>query len=84
MIVDDGNRGLHPLFIIENHAVLGLGFQLFRVSAVLGFFPPFSHYFIFFLPFWRLLPFWRNFGYFLEEKRVLWPFGSILSLLEAF
>ena len=30
------------------------------------------------------MPFWRNFGYFLEEKRVLWPFGGILSLLEAF
>ena len=41
-----GIRGFHPLFIIENHAVLGLGFQLFRV------FSSFPHYFIFFIPFW--------------------------------
>ena len=27
VIVDDGIRGFHPLFIIENHAVLGLGFS---------------------------------------------------------
>ena len=36
-----GIRGFHPLFIIENHAVLGLGFELFRV------FSSFPHYFIF-------------------------------------
>ena len=53
-----GIRGFHPLFIIENHAVLGLGFQLFRV------FSSFPHYLIFFLPFWIFLLFWRNFGYF--------------------
>ena len=58
MIVDDGIRGFHPLFIVKNHAVLGLGFQLFRV------FSSFPDYLIFFLSFLDIFSFLRNFGYF--------------------
>ena len=66
-------------------------------AACLGFFPPFPHYFIFFLPLWGFLLFQRNFGYFWRKmpfggilgpleafQVVLWPFGGILGLLEAF
>ena len=61
-------RGLHHLFIVGNHAVLGLWFHLFRV------FSSFTHYFIFFSSFLKLFAFLEEFWIFLEEKRVLWPF----------
>ena len=79
-------RCLHHLFIIGNHAVLGLGFvdQGFSFLgfadqgfSFLGFFPLFPHYFIFFFPFRVFLLFWRNFGYF-QRKRGFYGF------LEAF
>ena len=63
--------GLHHLFIVLETG-LGLGFQLFRV------FSSFSSLFYIFSSF--LEEFWI----FLEKNRVLWPFGGILSLLEAF
>ena len=78
MIVDDEMRGLHHLFIVENHAVLGLGFQLFRV------FSSFSSLFYIFSSFLEIFAFLEEFWIFLEEKGVLWPFGGILSLLETF
>ena len=76
-------RGLHHLFIVGNHAVFRirvcwLGFQLFRV------FSSFSSLFYIFYSFLEIFSFLEEFWIFLEEKRVLWPFGGILSLLEAF
>ena len=53
-------------------------------AACLGFFPPFPHYFIFFLPFLGILLFLEEFWTFLKEKRVFWPFGGFLGLLEDF
>ena len=64
-------RGLHHLFIVVECRfrvrVCCLGFQLFR------FFSSFSSLFYIFSSFLEI------FGYFLEEKRVLWPFGGFLD-----
>ena len=53
-------RGLHHLFIVGNHAVLGLGFQLFRVFSSFSslFYISYSFLDIFggkegFMAFWR-------------------------------
>ena len=60
-------------------------------AACLGFFPPFPHYFIFFLPFFGdFCYFLRNFGYFWRKKGFLdfWrhfrPFGGFLYGFMAF
>ena len=55
----------------------------FRASC-LGFFPPFSSLFYIFSSLLGILLFLEEFWTFLEEKGVFWPFGGILSLLEAF
>ena len=61
-------RGLHHLFIVENHAVLGLGFL-----------PHFPHYFIFFLSFWRFLDIFRGKEGFMAFWRHFKPFGDFLD-----
>ena len=80
MIVDDEIRGFHPLFIVGNHAVLGLGFQLFRV------FSSFSSLFYIFSSFLDIFSFLEEFWIFLEEKKgfmAFWrnfkPFGDFLD-----
>ena len=55
----------------------GLG-QLFRV------FSSFSSLFYIFSSLLGIFTILEKFWIFLEEKRVFWPFGGILGLLEAF
>ena len=75
-------RGLHHLFIVVGCRfrvrVCCLGFQLFRV------FSSFSSLFYIFSSFLEIFSFLEEFWIFLEKKRVLWPFGGLLSLLEVF
>ena len=72
-------RGLHHLFIVGNHAVLG---QLFRVSAVQGFFLLFLiilYFFFLFGYFCFLEEFWIFFGGkegFMAFWRHFKPFGG--------
>ena len=72
------NKGFPPLIYSWKPCGLGLGFQLFRV------FSSFSSLFHIFSSFLDIFAFLEEFWIFLAEKRVLWPFGGILSLLEAF
>ena len=72
-------RGLHHLFIVVECR--------FRVRVCcLGFFPPFHHYFIFFLPFWsfllffgRILDIFRGKEGFMAFWRHFKPFGGFLD-----
>ena len=65
-------RCLHHLFIIGNHAVLGLGFQLFRV------FSSFSSLFYIFSSFLDIFAFLEEFWIFFGGKE------GFMAFLEAF
>ena len=53
-------------------------------AACLGFFPPFPHYFIFFLPFLGIFAILEEFWIFLEENAFWRLFRWFYGLLEAF
>ena len=70
LTVDVENEGSPPLiysFLVVECWPMVLETIWFR-AACLGFFRPFPHYFIFFLPFLGILLFLEEFWTFLEEK----------------
>ena len=89
-------RGLHHLFIVFQWWSAGPWFwKPYGLGSCIGFFPPFPHYFIFFLPFQGIFAILEEFWIFLEEKRgfrafwrhfqAFWRlFDGFVAFLEAF